>query len=269
VAWSWPVIYIANDAGSAELSPLFANKVPHSLIEMKSADFCFAGHGPPDPTGHDLITVGIERKTLGDLIASMHSGRLMAKQIPRMLETYEYSYLLVEGSYRCNPGTGLIEEYTKLGWTPPRGGGKKGLSYAAIDHFLTSITLRTPVRLVRTSSYHQTVEAVISLYHYFQTRWDQHGSWKTFHSPGPPMAITSQPRENDSTDGEWEKWVLRLVAKELPGIGWERSLAVTEVFANARQAIMADPREWQAVKGVGAGIAGRVARALGKMKGER
>jgi ERCC4-type nuclease len=253
------VIYIANDAGSAELSPLFQGKAPYTIQEMKAGDFAFSGHGPSG-----LVSVGVERKTLGDLIGSMQSGRLTSHQLPTMAEYYDYSFLLVEGGFRANPETGLLEEFRKGGWENPRGGGTRGLTFQTIDHFLTTISLHG-VRILRATSYTQTVQTVVSLYDYFQTPWEKHKSFKAFHNPPPPVPILYRVTEKDSDD-IWQHWVCRLVVKELPGIGWEKSLGVADKFKTVRAAIMAPPEQWKTIEGIGTGIARRLDRALGGKK---
>ena len=55
---------------------------------------------------------------------------------------------------------------------------------------------------------------------------------------------------------------MRMVAKELPGIGWGRSQDVDKAFRSVREMVAADEKTWLGIPGIGKGIAGKVVRAL-------
>ena len=56
--------------------------------------------------------------------------------------------------------------------------------------------------------------------------------------------------------------LVRRVAKELPGIGWERSLLVEETFDSVRTMVNAPLEEWLEIEGIGKGIATKVQEEL-------
>ena len=57
--------------------------------------------------------------------------------------------------------------------------------------------------------------------------------------------------------------LMRRVAKELPGIGWERSLVVEAKWDSVRDMVNAPVEEWLELDGIGKGIASRVQEELG------
>jgi ERCC4-type nuclease len=249
------VILIDRKVGSRELSSMFHQTgIPAQLDNLPSGDFVFMGNGP----GEEPVSVGIERKVVMDFLQSFMRGRLNAEQLPKLCEQHHYPYLLLEGDIRPDK-EGNLEHWWHGRWIPPKG---KTWTYEAVDHILTTITTHWPVRLIRTSSDRHTVATVVSMYKYFQVPWESHESFKGFHTPPPPVIISLMPQETDS-DEDWQRWICRIVAKELPGVGWARSEAVAEDFNTARRMVMADEKRWREIEGIGPKTAARVMRALG------
>lgn len=256
------LIIVDSRTGSQELAAPLRAKAPCPVIvrDLPSGDFTFTGY-----LEQSLVSVGIERKTLSDLLASLYSGRLTGFQAPRMREYHDISYLIVESTFRANPETGYLEEASRGGWGPPRGGrGRRNILYEEIDHFLNSVTILAHVHILRCSSQRQTVASVINLWSWFQK--EDHKSFKQFHRPPPPTALLYEPEEAD-TD-EYRAYILRMMVKELPGIGWERSQMVVEHFGGSfNQMAAAGTDGWriqgeQSRPGIGPGTVKRVMNAL-------
>ena len=91
------MILLDDRTGSGELLPLFRPyDAPVELARLDFGDACWLGNGA---TGPELV--GVERKTIHDLVSSMRSKRLSGYQLPGLLRTYDWVYLLVEGVWRC------------------------------------------------------------------------------------------------------------------------------------------------------------------------
>ncbi len=60
--------------------------------------------------------------------------------------------------------------------------------------------------------------------------------------------------------------MLRRVAKELPGIGWERSLAVEKHFVSVLAMMLAKSPEWEKVDGIGKTLAQKIVKAIIKRR---
>lgn len=257
------MISIANDKGvGALLGPKFAvRSIPYRLVNNQpSSDFVFSGNGPDD-----LITIGIERKTLPDLIACMHSARLATKQIPKMLEWFDLSYLLVEGIYKAG-AHGELLEFVYGGWRDVRSGR---VTYDQVANFLTTITVMTDnrIQLLWTPDAEQTAATVCAMYSWFQRPWGSHSSFQAFHTAPPKRPIINQPteemlRRGEITSEEWKAWNCRLFSKEIRGIGWDLSEAVAKHFGTVRKAVLASTKEWQEIPGIGPKLAKRVDEAL-------
>src|ERR1700685_3075549 len=108
------MIYIDDRVGSIELLPTFQshrNRPQCSSSRLIAGDMCFSGQGA---MGNCMI--GVERKRLKDMLNSIRSGRFSGEQLPKLIEHYEYSYLIVEGIWRCNWDNGLLEDMWGNGW---------------------------------------------------------------------------------------------------------------------------------------------------------
>jgi ERCC4-type nuclease len=163
-----------------------------------------------------------------------------------MLQLYDHSYLIVEGYYRCDTASGLVQ-----GW---RGGvwkdivsGRQRLTWTGLDSWLTSIETLGGLRVRRTVTENETVQTVQSLYTWWQR--DDHKSLKVFNTTADAAAIN-------------RPGLLRRMAAELPLIGWERSSAVAKHFGTVVDMVNAGPLDWMQIDGIGKGIATKVVEAL-------
>jgi len=236
------MIVIDSRTGSKELAPLFEQiGAKYTLGQLEAGDFAFDGNTPKGPS-----RLGVERKTIRDLLQSMQSGRLVDVQIPRMLDLYDRSYLIVEGLCRANPWTGMLEEacedakdHKRIWWREVTL-GRQRFMWEHFDHFLCSLEW-TPVRVRRTTGEANTVRNIISLHSYHQREWKDHKSLRTMYFD-PWNVIPLQSRENP----------VRSVARELPGIGVEKSLACQMKWRSPFDMIaMSTSEDWQSLPGVG------------------
>jgi ERCC4-type nuclease len=190
--------------------------------------------------------IGIEVKKIGDAVNSLLSGRLADHQLPGLLGLYDCSYLVVEGYYRCDPDSGLVQGWYGKQWRD-LSSGRQRLTWKALDGWLTSMEALGGLRVRRTVTEAETVATVQSLYHWWQR--DDHKSLKVFNTAYDAAAIE-------------RPGLCRRMAAELPLIGWERSAAVAKHFGTVTAMVNASVDDWMAIEGIGAGIAGKVCEAL-------
>ena len=228
-----------------------------TIQDLESGDCVFQGYGP-----QGSILVGIERKTLSDLVDCMTTRRLtgVGGQIPRMWDTYDLCFLTVEGLWRPGPG-GEIETYTgrrDKPWEPmwSRGGdgnGRHAISYRQVVSYLTMLKIsgREHVVFDRTANMEETAALWTSLWHCFQKPWDEHttyrqlwkkgpqtkghgGNWANPHEHNEEFVAENQPGgrmmnvgvngENPTTAWRW--------ASDLPGVD-RRAKVLAETFGTA------------------------------------
>lgn len=271
------MILVDDRDGSQELSLMFQalDVCPVKVTRLPAGDFNFVGYGPDkDPlTGEDeLVSVGVERKTLGDFISSTESGRLTDEfkgQVQKMKLYHHYQFLIFEAAIRPNPEERYVEVPRRGGWELPRTGMSRyrKVPYSAIDRRLFSLQLQAGIHVIRTQNPAGTVETVTNLYSWFQTPWDKHSTLKQFYTPPPPTAMLYQPSMDEDLEG-YRRWLCRMVAKELPNVGWERSQGCVEAFGSVTRMVNATRKQWKQVEGIGPITTTKIMKALGAMEEE-
>jgi len=238
------VIYVDRRTGSAELyTPLQARRVPVELTTLEFGDVAFVGHGPQGD-----ILVGVERKRITDLVQSMTSGRLSGHQLPGLVEAYAHRWIVVEGTYRENKHGHLEYPIGRGRWETAR------LSYAAVESYLLTLTMRAGVHVQRTYNLEDTAGWLDYLWRWWTKKeWAEHRSHLSSYDPADP-GIWSRPT------------LVHRVAAQLPGIGDEKAAAVAKHFHSVAELVAASEAAWRQIPGVGKVIAQRAVAALRSTK---
>ncbi len=238
------MILIDDRVGSKELMhpSLDRGGIPRELSRLEAGDICFEGN---TASGRSLI--GVERKCLTDMIASIRRGRFSGLQLPRMQELYEHVWLVVEGRYRPAKD-GILEVPCNGGWRPLQLGSSRFM-YAELDNALTSFQVMSGVRVKFSYDIYETNRIVLDLYNWYQKDWGKHHAHKAIYE-GDQVAI-------------WKPSLLQRVAAQLPGVGIERSGAVASHFHSVKDAVNADERAWRRVAGIGKVTAKRIVEEVG------
>jgi ERCC4-type nuclease len=221
----------------------------HVQVEIKRlefADFRFDGLGPKGP-----CAVGIERKKIRDVLCSIEDGRFAAHQLPGLIEAYDYVYLIVEGRRTVDTTTlDLIEPYGDTGrGRPYRLGPSRNILYRQFDNYLNSISTQSSCRVKHSLSPAETIMQLVDLYNWWQKPWSQHQSLKVLRKEPPKFSFFTPS-------------VRQLVASCLPGIGYEKSMAVAQKFPTITEMVLASPREWASIPGIGKILATRITKLL-------
>lgn len=190
---------------------------------LTAGDFCFAGEGPKGP-----CLVGIERKRIKDMLSSLRLGRLVGEQLPKLLDHYEYTFLVLEGTFRTNWYSGLLEDKYGKDYSPVLV-GKSNFMGLELESALTSILACTPIRYIRTRTPKETVEWLISINHAFSKPWDQQLA----------KVIAIHQPEQYATIGKAS--TIRRIGYALSGLGWERSGALEQNYRSVWDVMSTDP----------------------------
>jgi len=239
------VLTVDDRTGSVELADTL--RAMHLEVEVKRlafGDFAFEGSGPKGP-----CTVGVERKRLRDLLCCIQDSRFAAHQLPGMIETYDFCYLIVEGRWSVDPKTEELIEVCKEGWRPIRLGPSHEFKYAEADNYLNSIATMSSCRVKGSTCPAETVMQLVDLFHWWRKPWGQHQSLKVLRRE-PPRFTFLHPTLAQG-------W-----ASYLPGIGYEKSAAAAARFKTGINLAMATPSEWAEIAGIGRGIALKVTRLI-------
>lgn len=162
------------------------------------------------------------------MLSSIRTGRLSGEQIPKLLSHYDYTFLVLEGSFRTNRYSGLIEDRFGRDYSPLLIGNSNFLGLE-LESTITSLLACTPIRYIRTQNEHETVEWLLSLRHAFSKPWDQQLA---------KITAIHQP-EQYATVGKAS--TLRRFAYILEKIGWEKSGTLEQNFKSVWDMLSTNP----------------------------
>ncbi|KKN52288.1 hypothetical protein LCGC14_0613830 [marine sediment metagenome] len=229
------MISIDNRVGSKELEPIVT--APCKLVTLQFADAAFMGNGPDGPT-----TIGVERKTLGDMISSIDSGRLAGHQLVGLCNSYEQVYLLLEGKWEEDLHTGLLMHFKHSRWFPFTLGTRQFMG-SYLTGFLNTIAAKCGVKIWYSPDLGHSGRWLTQLYRWWQKDWDKHKGLNAFHVTTPPQAMMHKPS------------VTHKMIKELSGVGWGKSVKLLEKFPTMFKLLCAKKEELMEVEGIGKTLA--------------
>lgn len=239
-----PVIFCSDLANDQDMiASLGSCAVP---IPRLFTDACFTGVGE----GGIPLLVAVERKKIGDLAMCMNNGRLLRQM--QLVQEHDAGVfvLIVEGVYRCGRGSGLdgllVVPRTGRDWVPIR----PVMTFSRFEQYLTELAWLAGVIVKHSDNVQRTADIIKALYTSFQKEPERHQSLRKFFLTAPSPVPLMEPG------------LVRRMAKELPGIGWTRSKAVSEQFPSVAAMCEADVKAWTRIPGVGKVLARRVFDAL-------
>lgn len=237
------MILIDSRVGSVELAPLIT--APSITCTLEYADFAWAGHGPDGQ-----VDVGVERKTLPDLISSMTTGRLSGHQMIGLTQNYSWVYILVEGIWKPDPTTGVLMSLGGRGaWTPVTQGSRQFMA-RDIYNFLNSLHVMCGAVVVTTSGRAESAKWLDSCHGWWSREWHSHKSHKQYHTPTAPVVLVKP------------NTVVRVANQLVEGIGWERAKALGEKFKTVRELVSASYADFLMVPGIGKALAEKLHAAV-------
>lgn len=207
-----------------------------------AADFQFEGKGE-----HGPCLIGIERKTIQDLLNSIRTRRFEGQQLSPMLDCYDRCYMIVEGLWRRGRGTGLLEVPRGRGeWGAPRG----HFYYAEVGHFLARLEEMAGVRVKRTFDEEETCGTIADLW----SEWDQPYNERLrklqrIYAPGPDFPIRKNGRRASAFQVRREPSLAAKWIAQLPGVDG-RAVELAEKFPNALAVATASVEDWLKIKGM-------------------
>jgi len=256
------MIYVDKAAGSKDLMDVPCIAEQGCMTVLDSGDVYFIGEGP-----HGAVDIGIEVKSVADLIASQRSGRLTT-QLERMQDRYGAGqmYLYWYGHVRANAAGGL--EYSTNPIMPTRQakfdgpGGHHLVKYSYLKHLLFCI--EQAGFIVWHGNTIQDVAAQVRwLYDTWQRPWTDHRYLRTIDT-----SQTINCTAVYSADRAENERMKRLVGSVSfwPGVGLVRAEALAKAFSSARELYNVDRADIEAIPGFGKGLAKRICEWLDKRR---
>lgn len=230
-------LLVDDRAGSADLLsyPQIRSLSP-ILTRLSSGDIALSGNGPAG-----RLKIAAEIKSVPDYLTSLDNGRLqgLGGQLPRMLDEYDISWLLIYGDVRGD-ATGRLQYSLRPGeWLPVSG---RPVALSDYNRALTELTAYG-VLVWREPTIARAVQWIVDLHELWQKPWHEHSLMRTFDNSRAKIAL---PPGTDSRD---PKFVIRAeIAGSIPGVGFEFALAAARQFTSAREMIAAPAAEWAKVE---------------------
>jgi ERCC4-type nuclease len=200
------------------------------------------------PSGRPVL-VGCEYKSIEDVAACVRNGRF-ADQLRKMRDSFEVSWLLIEGRLRGDR-KGIAVKRGEKWFTLP------GLiTYQEIVSWTMTMCQRGGVLLWRTESKLESAAWLRSLELWWTAKdWEEHRAHMDWYTP----PIESNPFEG--RPGLARRW-----ANELPGVGDGKSRLISARFRSGRALANASVEELTQVEGVGKKLANAIVKAVKEEK---
>lgn len=220
---------VDNRTGSKELVPDLKLLGVHVELErLEAADFSLDGNGPKGE-----IHIGVERKTISDLVDSIKTKRFVDHQLGDMVVLYDRCYLVIEGIWGVG-SEGELEVYDRRirGFREHRyQGQRKGFLFSSVANFLESMREFYGFRVIYSSNRKQTAWYLSCLESYWSKDYSQHSSHR-----GVQAGVTPS--------GYWRPNDYHKAAAGLRGIGEEYCQAVVNKFGHPHSWVNAGVEEW-------------------------
>lgn len=259
-----------NRAGSKELYPLLkARGLPVTLTRMDYGDVSWLGLGPEGVP----VSVGVEVKTIHDALKCIADGRFAGHQLPGLVQAYDQVWLLIEGLWRSNAKTGILEYRHSRGEWRECSAGSRRFMCADLLTWLFTITVKGNIQVARVSDWGEATIWLSTLYNWWTVKgWEGHKSHLAFHDGTRHGTPFKRDRAANMVASLADKALLqrpttaRMVAAQLPNVGWTKSAAVAKRYRTVEELVQATPEELQELDGVGPKIAQGIYEALRSYK---
>jgi ERCC4-type nuclease len=241
------MILVDDRIGSADLIGFLRHwSVPCQMERLEFGDACFTGNGAKGP-----LAIGIEVKKVHDALQCMTDGRFAGHQLPGLVRTYDRVWVVLEGKFTVDFGTGLL-----LADGGRRRGalssGSRRFMYRDLSNWQTSMEVCANIRFRRTTDRVETARFLADLHGWFGKPFTDHKAHLALHDEAPDYAQFAKPS------------LARMVAAQLPGVGYKKSLAVVQKFGTVAQMVVANEDEWAEIDGIGEVLAKRIWEAIRK-----
>lgn len=226
------MILVAHEKGSKELAPLIRQiGVQAEVVKLPFGDFAMEGNGPTGP-----ISIGIERKTLHDMLACIEDGRFSGHQKVGMEQLYNVKYLAMEGVWKPHEKGFLMEGNDKGAYWICKPSGKP-VMYSKLKRYLLSVQ-QSGVTVTVSRDMFQTAYDICEIYHWWQKPWAEHKSMLQTQTIIIP-SLMGKPN------------LVRRWAKELPGVSETIMDRMGQKFKLPVDLALADIPTFMSIDGVG------------------
>ncbi len=241
-----PAIILVDDrVGSADLIGYLRHwTVPCEMDRLEFGDACFVGNGRNGP-----VSVGIEVKKVHDALQCMTDGRFAGHQLPGLVNTYDRVWVVLEGKFTVDFSTGLLLADGKRRRDAIAQGSRRFM-YRDLSNWQSTMEIIAGLRFRRTTDRVETARFLADLHGWYAKNWVDHHAHLALHQENVDVAQFRKPS------------LARMVAAQLPGVGFKKSQAVVDNFHTVNGMMEASVEDWAAVDGIGKVLARRIYDAI-------
>lgn len=237
------LVLVDDRTGSAEIAPLLSS--PSLLCRLEYGDFAWSGNGPAGP-----VDVGVERKSIMDLLQSMTTGRLSGHQMVGLTAHYDWVYLIVEGVWRPDRHSGILQRINWKGkWTAAAQGSRRFMA-RDVYNFINTLHVMCGVVAVNTSNQWETAKWLDAMCGWWQKDWGKHKSHLQFQKP---VVHAHLHKPNLTTR----------IASQFNGVGWDKARKIGSHFT-LHGLMSATREELMEIEGIGPKLADRIIMQRGE-----
>jgi ERCC4-type nuclease len=236
------MILVDDRTGSAEIADL----LPRSAIlcRLEYGDFAWSGNGKEGP-----VNVGVERKTVMDFLQSMTTGRLSGHQMVGLTQQYDWVYLLIEGVWRPDKDSGILQRMNHKGrWVDAAQGSRRFMA-RDVYNFVNTVWVMCGVATIITSNKWETAKWLMACSSWWEKDWGKHKSHLQFQKPVEHAQLV---KPNSVTR----------MANQLSGVGWDKARSLGARFKTMKELMEASEVELRSVDGIGPKIAKSIREEL-------
>lgn len=220
------MIIVDDRVGSKEFKRLLTRAGAVCKIKrLQFGDFKIVGNGP-----HGRCRVGIERKTISEIVSAVGDSRFVGHQLPGLLgdrkdgtRRYDFVFVIVEGDRYIDPRTGLLNPQ-QLRFLP-----RRAHLFRTVQKFELTLMLKAGIRVIYTKNKTHTTEVIAAMNEWFDASWSSHKSVYKVEETTIDAAILNQ------------RTLKRKVANQLTGLSWKRSMQADAYFPSILSMVMGSP----------------------------
>jgi len=180
------------------------------IMRLEYGDFAFDGNGP-----NGSVIIGVERKSINDLINSIKDKRLSGRQVPGIMMTYDVGVLLVEGEWESSRAGMVMVKGANNRWR------KTGMVVGALKGYLFSLMWMCGMQVIYTKDHQDTVNHIKCMAAWWGKKWESHSSHK---------AVTGLTMKDDTSIFDIKFNIVARMSYQIQGLGMKRAKAAGEVF---------------------------------------
>lgn len=220
------------------------------LSDLPFGDVAFEGRGPDGP-----VMVGIERKTLRDMLHCIDDARLAGHQLIGMRHIYDVRVVMLEGMWKPHDPQGWLMEgfhggssWGHFGVNPRGPTSQKRVLYSKLYRYLISLSL-SGVIVTLSRDLFQTCFDVGEWWGYFQKPWDRHTALQEIQKVNIPT-LNFKPS------------LTRLWANDIDEVGLKLSALAERHFRTPIKLATSEEQDWLRIPGIGVTTAQKIMRQI-------